>query len=207
MSGMRPVEGSDAVLSIAQRRLLTCLREKSDWCMISDIAESLDLHENSVRATINVLVARGYVERVQAHTGQRGRPAWRYRARSATDENMQLRAITAAFDKIAGEADSDIAQRLVDALEVEPLGEETRAGEIASVLEYLRSAGFAVDPQDDNLIITFCPYREIGNELPSAICRVHGAIISQLVGDPRNIDFLPVIQPGQCQVRFRRGRR
>lgn len=194
------------MLSLAQRRLLTCLRERSDWCLISDLAKALDLHENSVRATVNVLVARGYVERTQAHTGQRGRPSWLYRARSATDENMQLRAITAAFDKIASDPQSDLGRRVAEAVEVDCLGEDTRVGEISSILEYLRSAGFAVDPHDDNLIITFCPYREIGRKPPSAICRVHGAIISQLVRNPNSIDFLPVVRPGQCEVHFRHGR-
>ncbi|MDO5723668.1 MAG: MarR family transcriptional regulator [Flaviflexus sp.] len=203
---MRPVEGSELALSMAQRRILTCLREKGDWCSVTDIAEALDLHANSVRATINVLISRGYVERVQRHTGQRGRPAWRYRAFSATGENLQLRAIVGALDQVAAESSSDIAQQLADAVDISPLEEETHTGQVARVLEFLRAAGFAVDPQDDHLVITYCPYRDIGEAPPSAICRIHAAILTKLVGDPRKLKFLPIVQPGQCQVHLPRTR-
>ncbi|MFP7706390.1 helix-turn-helix transcriptional regulator [Trueperella sp. LYQ141] len=65
-------------LSAAQQAMLTAISRHREHVTVTELAEELDLHPNSVRMTLDSLVELRLIDREPIKGEGRGRPAWGY---------------------------------------------------------------------------------------------------------------------------------
>lgn len=85
--GPRPARAPLPRLSSARASVLRTLIAAGDAVTVSELAQQLGQHSNTVREHLDALAADGRVERIRSAPEGRGRPAWLYRAAQDSAEN------------------------------------------------------------------------------------------------------------------------
>lgn len=190
------------------------------------LAEQLRLHPNTVREHLDVLIARGHVERFRAAVTGRGRPAWRYRA---TNTNREPDPRVREYVGLAGALADHILRTSADpASDALAAGEHwahsfgsaanantsTRdAGDTAldratdRVVARLDDLGFSPDAAPSATATTValrsCPLLDAAREHPEVICNVHLGLVRgtlQQLASPVTAELRPFDQPGACSL-------
>lgn len=185
----------------------------------AEVAETLDLHPNTVRPHLERMRDLGLVEVTAAATGAVGRPQHRY---AIADDAPSLGLEPPVFPLLtrillAGAAAGGIEpDDLVEAGRDQGRDARRRAPRPAPCVEALERqlAELGFDParvdDSDGTTIAFshCPFRELAEAHPDLVCSIHRGMVEGFVessADVSVVDFHPLIDRSPCQVDLRVG--
>jgi len=203
--------------STSRVAVLQLLRSRSLPLGVSEVAEHLGLHQNTVRSHLDILVDSGYaIRRSEAPSGP-GRPRVVYEATLAPDgeRNYRLLAEVLAQHLVAtserpGEAAMNAGRRWAVSsggtggdgkAATPPLTEEAA---VTEVVRMLGDTGFAPELSADGTYINLhrCPFRELAVTHPDVVCGAHLGVIqgalAQLGTMVSATRLLPFVTPGLC---------
>ena len=185
----------------------------------AEIAETLDLHPNTVRPHLERMRDLGLVEVTAAATGSVGRPQHRY-ALAADAPSLGLEppafpTVTRMLLQAAAAAGID-QDELVEAGREQGRSDFARATQGADpggvdLVDALETelAAFGFDPAraDDGdavtIAFTHCPFRELAEAHPDLVCSMHRGMVEGFVGCGSGAtvsDFHPLVDRTPCQV-------
>ena len=184
-----------ATLTYAQQRVLKALQARDDWASIGDLAEVLDIHKNSVRSAIKVLLSKDFINREQLRTGERGRPCWLYKAHSEPSSHL-----ASAWGAMEG-APATERDQLEALLAGKHVGSLEGAADIRrAMVDFLERQDMEARLAETGIEITDCPFRTINNGKPSYACRLHRIMLEAAAGPSHHVRVRPMCVDGICQV-------
>lgn len=185
-------------LSDIQKQVVTYIQNKKDWATIVEIADSLSVHPNSVRAAVTYLTDEGILERKQHRDGARGRPTFVFRARSGR--------FTMIRDALkAMESASEDEQKIIEALITGRYGGALENSEDihADVVKFLKYLDVESYKDNDEIHVTACPFRSLNGGKAGYTCRIHRMIIQQAVGSSWLVQLSPLHADNECRIRIK----
>lgn len=206
-----------------RRAVHAILREAAKPLGISEIADALDVHPNTVRFHLRVLIENKQAEQVDIPPTKAGRPRLLFRARRVMDPSgpRNYRLLAAVLvDSLAASPDSAAkaveagrawGQRLTDRKTAGHAGAQpTQREEIAELLALLDELGFEPELrsafQDQAIELRHCPFLELVDEEPNVVCSVHLGLMRGATHDPQSavqVDGLvPFAEPDVCLVQL-----
>ena len=196
----------------SRSRIRETVERASGPLTVEQIAERTDLHANTVRAHLDVLLATEHVVREPAAPGGRGRPRWLYSAaRAAKPSPYQFLAEALAVQLGRG-ADPGLAEAAADrwAHAVPDLPKAATPDEaVAEATDALNRLGFIaeINAPGDSIAVTGCPYADLVDDSP-VICDIHAALVARLLeqaDQPVTVDSVDVwARRGMCVVHLNR---
>lgn len=197
-----------------RRQVLDAIAQAADPIGISELADRLDIHPNTVRFHLDRLTAAGYIEAVAPHHQGPGRPAHRYRAvltmNRAGPRNYQLLA-RVLIESMAAEPNSISRARAAG----RRWGERVAAGQsitgdpVRALMEVLDDAGFAPERTASSIDLRHCPFLDMSAEGDRSVCAVH---LGLMQGALRGWNAATGVQrletfaePDVCRAHFTKG--
>lgn len=195
--------------------VLRLLRDTRRPMEITEIAERLDVHANTVRFHLETLVANGQVEHVTTDRGVPGRPARRYRPVRGMDPKgpRRYRALAEALVESLC-ATPDARNRAIEAGRSWGRGQASRTAttaepseSIALLMRLLDELDFAperplTDPQ--NIGLRNCPFLELAAERREVVCSLHLGLMRGALetwNSPLTVDRLDAfVEPDLCSA-------
>jgi predicted ArsR family transcriptional regulator len=180
----------------------------------AEIAETLDLHPNTVRPHLERMRDVGLLAVVTDARGTVGRPQHRYSlaadAPSLGFEPPAFPALASMLLRLAATAQIPAADAIEAGREHGAL-DATRAGPVGTCAEALtvELATLGFDPEsvvdDAGLTVAFtrCPFRELAEANPELICNLHRGLVEGFVdtrGDGVVVAFHNIADRTPCQV-------
>jgi predicted ArsR family transcriptional regulator len=181
----------------------------------ADIADSLDLHANTVRPHLERMREIGLLSVEIDNRGTVGRPQHRYSlASDAPSLGLEPSAFRLLARLLAGVAsvyapDTETVAELGRAqgeVDAEAVATETAACVEALMVE-LADLGFdpamATDGDHTSIAFTRCPFRELAEAFPDLVCHLHRGIVEGFVssvGGARVTDFATLVDRDPCRV-------
>lgn len=165
--------------------VLRVLKTADSPMSIATIADTLDVHPNTVRFHLDTLISAGRVEQVASYRNGPGRPALMFRATQRMDPGGPREyRLLAEILAVALAGDHDAAARATDAgrewgLQLEPAppstGEAPDAEEsIEHLVGFLDDLGFAPERRGDAQVeLRHCPFLELAETQRAVICSIH----------------------------------
>lgn len=183
----------------------------------AEVAESLDLHVNTVRPQMERMREVGLLEVAPDHRGSPGRPQHRY---SLAADAPSLGLEPPAFPALARMLAGVIARGGADPDDVFAAGHEQGASEVGGVVadtaactgsleRMLARYGFDPEtvPDDDRggatIAFAHCPFRELAEAQPALVCGLHRGLIEGFVdaaGVGEVVDFGSLVDRHPCRV-------
>ena len=182
----------------------------------ADVAESLDLHPNTVRPHLERMRDVGLLEVAVDGRGSVGRPQHRY---SLAPGAPSLGLEPPAFPLMAGLLANVAAACGPDADAVASAGREhgrhagaVRAAQgadgcVAAVRDELAELGFDPVDQTDGAVTTIafthCPYQQLAAAFPELVCHLHRGVVEGMVevlGGARVARFATLADRDPCHV-------
>ncbi|MGK2930600.1 MAG: helix-turn-helix transcriptional regulator [Acidimicrobiales bacterium] len=179
----------------------------------AEVAETLDLHPNTVRPHLERMRDLGLVEVTAAATGAVGRPQHRYAiAEDAPSLGLEppvfplLTRILLAGAAAGGIEPDDLADAGRD--QGRSARARTPATPCVEALErQLAELGFDPTRLDDGdattIAFSHCPFRELAEAHPDLVCSVHRGMVEGFVESSVDVvvaDFHPLIDRSPCRV-------
>lgn len=208
---------SDKPRSATGRRgdIVRVLKRAPHPLSITDLADRLGVHPNTVRFHLDTLVANGQIERVSTEHRVPGRPPQLFRAVSGMDpagpRHYRLLA-EILVDTLAGE--SDRRDRAVEAGRLwgrqhaasQDTGQEDPVGRLVTLLD---EVGFAPERADEpadaatpRINLRNCPFLEIAVDHPQVACPIHLGLMQGAMDSwrsPVTVDRLDAfVEPDRC---------
>ena len=185
-------------LTDIQKQVLRYIQNKKDWATISEIADDVDVHPNSIRAAVTALADSGVLERKQYRDGKKGRPTFIFRARQGRFTMLKdaLRAMESATDDEQHILEALISGRYEGSLE------ESENLE-SDVVEFLKNVDVDSYEADNEIHVTACPFREINEGKPGYTCRIHRMIIQQAIGSRGLVQLSPLHADNECRIKIK----
>lgn len=191
-----------ALADPSRRRILGLLSTTSQLS-IRELAEKLDLHDNTIRAHIKVLDSAGLITSDLEHSHIQGRPRRLYRSLSSAGDDHSASDRTAVHllllsellartvDQLGSEGSKELTRvaeswgrRLVDTSA--PITQREATEQITLLTDLLTELGFDPEiehalaglPDDDEssaalIAMTTCPYKEVAVRHPTVVCPMH----------------------------------
>lgn len=196
---------------MSRARLLSVLRQSRASRGVEELAAAVDLHPNTTRAHLDLLVEAGLVERERSEPRGRGRPAFRYRASHHVDD-------TATYRALAGVLAAELARR-PDAhtgataagerwgrAAIRTMGPAPHAADaLDRLVDLLDESGFAPSRDPDaghEIRLRHCPFGSLVHEHRDVVCNIHLGLMRgalQELGAPFDAVALePLVEPGLC---------
>jgi predicted ArsR family transcriptional regulator len=184
-----------------------------------DLADRMELHVNTVRAHLTVLVESELVASSPEERDRPGRPRLLYRATDTAGDRggaggyrflaeVLASHLAATADDPAGvaeQAGTAWGRFLVDA--PAPFTSVDRQAAIKRVAELLDSLGFEPElddraPDAPRILLRRCPFLQVAREHQDVVCSIHLGImrgaLSELGVDVEVRDLLPFAEPDLC---------
>ncbi|MDX6482202.1 MAG: hypothetical protein QOG85_2712 [Gaiellaceae bacterium] len=188
--------------------ILEALRDAPDGLDTNQLARRLDLHPNTIRWHVGLLMDSGLVEEVPERRRGRGRPSIVHRI---TGDGMARGRDEYRL----------LATMLTEALSGDPNGEarayETgvrwgrhleQADPDATVVEVLDHEGFAAERHADRIEMRRCPFYALAETAPQVICTLHHGIIDGALEEAGSGEIVervdPFVEPGLCVAHLER---
>jgi predicted ArsR family transcriptional regulator len=202
-----------------REEVLRLLRQNGTAMEITQIAESLHLHANTVRFHLETLVANGQVERGVAESGRTGRPPQVFTAVRGMDptgpRNYRLLAEILAADIVASprtrshavEAGRRWGRAQADAPAAP--ASPTADAAIDGLVQVLTDLDFAPEVDHDGpglpqIELRHCPFLDLASNQPEVICPVHLGLMRGVLeswDSTVTVDRLEAfVQPDLCQA-------
>ena len=219
--GPRACEPRHTGISLSPERhiVLTALRRWLSPVRVRDLADQLELHENTIREHFEGLVESGLAERVQLVSSGRGRPSYGYRAREdfvaqiepaareyaslALVLAKQLAAIGDDPDQIAISAGEEWARQFVSPaqkISESKIAIRTRIIEILKSLEYSPKS----NAKKNIIRLHTCPLLSAAQLEPAIVCSVHLGLVRGLIAqagqNPDEVELIQFAEPGNCRL-------
>lgn len=187
-----------AALASSVRREIIEELAASGSLTAQELGERLELHVNTVRFHLQMLVDAGLVETQPQVLPRRGRPKHLYSVIPDREE-------TAIADMVEVMAEVMDSPRPIDN---EVLIEAGRRwgkrleahGDVVSVLDAL---GFDPKVSGPTIALRQCPFKKAGQRHPQIVCQIHLGMVKQMVSkdcpDVR-VTLLPLVEPDLCLV-------
>lgn len=184
----------------------------------AEVAETLDLHPNTVRPHLERMRDLGLVEVTAAATGAVGRPQHRYAiADDAPSLGLEppvfplLTRILLAGAVASGIEPDDLAEAGRD--QGRTARAHTPATPCVEALErQLAELGFDPARLDDGdattIAFSHCPFRELAEAHPDLVCSIHRGMVEGFVESSADVvvaDFHPLVDRSPCRVDLRVG--
>src|ERR1700761_5411133 len=196
--------------------VLKVLRVAHSPMSIATIAETLEVHPNTVRFHLDTLVSTGRVERVAPDRKGPGRTALMFRATQRRDpggpRHYQLLA-EILTSGLAGDQDAGakaMAAGHAWALQFRPsppttVGEPGAEESIEHLVGLLDGLGFAPERRGDNQVeLRHCPFLELAESQKAVVCPVHLGLMRGALETweaPVTVDRLDAfVEPDLCLV-------
>lgn len=188
---------------------------------MTDIADSLSLHPNTIRFHLDALMKLGYVGEEQDKPQGQGRPRRLYRATAEAPEvdTSHLRDLTQVLLRhIVGQADHP--RKVVEEIgetwghevahasgqSLKHLAGATDDAALEEIISHTQSMGFEATRTDDETVaFTSCPYRSINQPMLSNICAIHFGLLRGYLDEAEAPVELSELTPGTtCIARFQK---
>lgn len=180
----------------------------------AEIAETLDLHPNTVRPHLERMRDLGLVEVTAAATGAVGRPQHRY---AIADDAPSLGLEPPVFPLLARVLLAGAAAGGLDPDDLADAGRDHGLAAAAAAPPTLACAdalekelsGLGFDParvddaDDVTIAFTHCPFRELAEAHPDLVCSMHRGMVEGFVGargDAAVTRFHPLVDRSPCRV-------
>lgn len=201
-------------LAVASRRhLLDVLRASPQPLDVKELAEATELHANTVRFHLNVLINAGYVARRGGRRSGPGRPGTVYTAATPQVDEGGYRLLA---EMLAGHLDEtgggEVAQRAGrrwvgragspgTANETSPI--ERATGRAVALFTEL---GFDPVPEQagagTRVRLRACPFIDVARRHPDIVCGLHRGLLrgatEAVAGDAVAAELYPFAEPGVC---------
>lgn len=203
--------------STTRAKVLAVLRSSAREMTITEIAEQLRIHPNTVRFHLDNLIERGQIEQVDNPPQGPGRPAVRVRAVAAMDPTgprhyrVLAEVLSLGFAngptpaKRAQRAGRDWGGRLVD-----PERSGTDMNDpVSRLTEVLGELGFAPErTASAEINLRHCPFLELATSTSDVVCSVHLGLMQgalDALGSDTTVDRLdPFVRPDLCVAHLKR---
>ena len=178
-----------------RRAVLDALRAAPEPLGVTEAAERLGVHPNTVRFHLDALVADGLVERrVEAPSGP-GRPRTVYTVRPGMDRGGARGYLLLARMLLSRWASADPAEARAEALEtgrewgrflvdpLPPFEPPTAQGSVARLVALLDDLGFEPESEEGRarpparIGLRHCPFLELAEEHGELVCPLHLGLI------------------------------
>ncbi|APT95269.1 MarR family transcriptional regulator [Corynebacterium stationis] len=217
-------------LSPKQRKVLDALHEFPQGAKISEIAEMLDSHVNTVRSHLDELIAKDAVQVMPAPAQGRGRPSFVFHVRAPKTETIaeEYVSLIGVLTSMLVDQENLTPETYAQALNVgrqwaqtmekkdpkgaAPVGVSTEKDALESLFAKLRDLGFDPSPpagdldsaQGSDLDLHACPLTVNGTRPHPFVCAVHEGFLGHLTDadvDPRlRLELHPLSRPGVCSI-------
>ncbi|MDI9582303.1 MAG: helix-turn-helix domain-containing protein [Thermobispora sp.] len=198
---------------VSRVAVLETLRRAGRPLAISEIADAVGLHPNTVRAHLALLIEHGHVAGTREDRDRPGRPRTLYTAVRA-QEDTDARGYRLLAEILLGylEHHGDGAGAAVDAgrrYATRALPRDLPAGgsvTVDAIVALLDRAGFepAVSADGATVELHHCPFRELAQADPETVCAVHLGLLqgalTELGAPAEGVRLTPFARPGQCLV-------
>ncbi|MSS83245.1 helix-turn-helix domain-containing protein [Actinomycetaceae bacterium WB03_NA08] len=164
-----------------------------------ELGKQLDLHVNTVRFHLQMLVDAGLVETQSQVLPRRGRPKHLYsvvpdREETAIAEMVEVMAeVMDSPHPIDDEALVEAGRRWGERLE--------ECGDVVRVLDTL---GFAPEESGSTIALRQCPFKKAGQRHPQIVCQIHLGMVRQMMSKERpgaHVTLLPLVEPDLCLIK------
>jgi predicted ArsR family transcriptional regulator len=206
-----------ALAAVTRVRILELLRASPQGLDASQIAKKVELHHNTVRSHLALLLDAGLVTKSDRKSSRPGRPRAVFEA--AGDEQapdqagyQMLAQILASY--LAGStsdpsaAAESLGQSWGRYLTERPFPFENvaRDAAIEQLSELFAEMGFEPEVISDQvntqMLLHRCPYREVAQARPEVVCSVHlglmRGVLEELHAPIDATELLPFVEPSLC---------
>ncbi|MFC5370877.1 helix-turn-helix transcriptional regulator [Arcanobacterium bovis] len=217
-------------LSPAHQAMLKYLSTFLEPLSIAEIAEMQGLHQNSVRESIDALVAAGLVERSKIETTGRGRPAWAYYTTAPEHEVItdayltkfvrgiceMLKECAPDPEKKAYEMGMEWASDLKPHVEnfLDDIGvsfddvkkfDDTQLLGVVRLLASAAGHDAVVKPNTQHTIqMRACPFVDIDGSIDPIMCEMHRGQLDGFLcvasDNSKKMVLSPAVRPGICEI-------
>lgn len=188
--------------------VLDILRSASGPMTISQLADALDVHPNTIRFHLDALTGTGQVDRVEAGQTRPGRPPQLFRAARRMDPGgpTQYRVLaeilTHALD--AGD-DTEARARAIGHAWGRTVAAPAADSAADGLVSLLDEFGFAPEqPEADQLRLRHCPFLELAETRSAVVCSIHLGLMQGALENwraPLTVERLDAfIEPDMCLV-------
>jgi predicted ArsR family transcriptional regulator len=202
--------------------ILTMLRDSARPVSISDIADRLGVHPNTVRFHLDALISAGRVERALGDPAGPGRPPMLFRARREMDRNgpsnYRLLAEMLTSNLAAMAPDPAAAANalgltwgasLID--QPIPRARATKGEAVARLVALLDQLGFEPERDSGNrtrqIRLRHCPFLDLIGQHAEVICPLHLGLMQgamrTLTASVTVSDLKPFVEPDLCVAHLR----
>lgn len=185
------------------------LRAGGKHFCVSELADGLGVHPNTVRSHLQVLEEAGLVTSEAERRDRPGRPRRLFDAvRDPADDEHRLlaSALAEALEPLDGgtalaeEAGRHAGRRLVrTAPEAAP--------SLERVVALLDDRGFSATVEDDEIVMQRCPFGDVAEEHPKIVCAFHAGLIDGALHEAGSETSLASLDPwartDACVARLR----
>ncbi len=180
----------------------------------ADIADTLDLHPNTVRPHLERMRDVGLLDVDVDGRGTVGRPQHRYSlAADAPSVGLEPSAFRLLARLLAASAASaGVGPETVAAIgrqhgRSSAANRQAGAGCVSALMAELAELGFdpaaAEDGAATSIAFTHCPFRELAEVFPELVCNLHRGIVEGFVeqaGGARVLEFATLVDRDPCRV-------
>jgi len=199
-----------------RRRIVAELRTARSGLDVQELARRLELHQNTIRFHLGVLLDAGLVDSQAAERTAPGRPRILYRLRpeaaaAGHDEYRLLATVLAGTvaQRDQGASEAERAGRAWGSYLVRrplPLVSVSDEQATSEVVELLDEQGFAPEQGEAEIRMRRCPFHELAEMHPDVVCAVHRGLISGALaelGSRLEVEALDVfVEPDLCIARL-----
>lgn len=205
-----------ALAAVSRVRILDVLRQAGTPVGVVELAAAVDLHVNTVRSHLDVLIDAGLITRRDEAPTRPGRP----RALFAVAEDAPagegerryrllaeilasyLAGSTADPSAVAVEAGRGWGRFLAD--RPAPFARTGQAEATDALVRLLDDMGFSPEASSDGLQVSLrsCPFREVAEHHQDVVCGVHLGLMQGLLAELRapqtTTRLMPFVEPRLC---------
>ncbi|GAA0937919.1 helix-turn-helix transcriptional regulator [Actinocorallia libanotica] len=208
---------------VSRVAVLEALRRAGGPLTAPELAESVGLHPNTVRAHLTLLAEHGHVTAEPERRERPGRPRVLYSAPAPADDGRRdYRLLAETLIGYLSAQGGDRGQAAIEAgrgygrravRHTGSIGDapDTDADTaVRKTVELLAEAGFAPRATADGTGIELhhCPFRELAETDADVVCGVHLGImrgaLAELGAPVEAVRLLPFVRPGLCVAELRR---
>ncbi len=199
-------------------RIIDDLRGRPEGLDTRELAQRLELHENTIRWHLGILGEAGLVGSHPAANGKPGRPRMLYVLRPAAHEavgrdthRLLATILTGSLAELPdGGQKAETAGRAWGRYLIRrpsPLTHVTDEHAVSEVTRLLDEEGFAASQHGTEIHMRRCPFHDLAETNPAIVCRVHRGLVAgalEELDSGLDIEALDVfVRPDLCIARLR----